>query len=377
MKGQTMRHPHAVVWMCGVFLAAVCVLSGCADSEHGRYTRDMAAQAEKNKDKMTAAAAYDSARQRFLGGKLDEALTDINSSIKLNDQIADSMLLRTQILMEIGRDEQALKESVEHGLKISGGDARFHYFLGVFYERRGQSALAEERYLQAAALDPGSIQYKLAAAEMMIEQGRYGEAREFLQASIREHPNAPGLLQTHGCLEQIVGNNMQAKLYFSEALALAPGEDVLKEHMAISCFRLGEYTRALPYIEDLLSCAENKDRYDLQLIAAKCYIECNRPVDARELLKDQVKNPSLESYGLWENMADIAILLEDWPLLHHAAERMLVLQPEKEVGYLAMARYHEVRGERGRAVRILDSYNRHPARGCSELFAMYHQSLRE
>lgn len=360
--------------LCAVAVIAV-PLAGCATGEHGSYTRDAAAKAKTNKDEMSAAAAFDAARQRFLVGELDDALKQVDAALAISPKVAASLLLREQILVEIGTDAGAIEQAARAGVAAAPGDARFDYFLGVFYERQGDTARAEESYLRAAKLDAGSVQYRLAATEMMVEAKKYAQAKEYLQQAITDHPNAPGLLQTMGFLCQIQNEPERAVTYFADALALAPEQQVLRENLAVASYNRQDFARALANLEPLLEKPEFAGRNDLQAMAAKCYIKCARPVEARRILQTMSEGPGKNSYLVWSNIAQVAVLLEDLPLLLDASRHMINLEPQREEGHLALAYYHERNREPQKALEQLRDYARSYPQQKTEVTQQYLAAL--
>lgn len=340
----------------GALFCLAALLAGCTGSEHGRFTREAAEKAKQGKSEMTAAAAYETARQRFAAGDLEEAYRQINASLAINGTVADTLLLRVRILVEMGNDQPALEAAVAAGLKQVPHDARFNYYLGLFHERQGNTASAQENFLAATRLDGSSVQYKLAAAEMMIEQSAFAQAEEYLKQAVKEHPNSPGLLQTKGFLARINGDDRQAAVHFSEALALAPEQTVLRENLAVVSYSLGEYYKALSLLEPLLADRGYTGRRDLQAMTAECYLKVRRPVDARRLLQNMLRSEGEDSFELWRQLSDAAVMLDDLNLLHEAARKMTQLMPAQENGPLALAYYHQKRGDRAEAARVLEAY---------------------
>lgn len=360
-----------------MLLCLAVLLGGCTGSEHGRFTRDAADKAKQSKNELTAAAAYDTARQRFTVGDLDEAYRQINASLAINGTVPDALLLRVRILVEMGNDQAALERAVAEGLKQAPRDARFNYYLGLFHERQGNTASAQENFLKAVALDGSSVQYKLAAAEMMIEQSALEQADEYLKRAVKEHPNAPGLLQTKGFLARIRGDDRQAAVHFSEALALAPEQTVLRENLAVVSYSLGEYQKALSLLEPLMADKAYAERRDLQAMTAECYLKVRRPVDARRLLQNMLRNEGTDSFELWRLLSDAAVMLDDLNLLHEAARKMTQLMPAQENGHIALAYYHQKRGDRAEAARVLESFRASSGDRTSEIFVDYLTSLRD
>ena len=364
-------------------LFALLTFCGCAGQGHGKFTKPAADASNSSYRGMKAVSAYDAAKRRFWSGDLDSAYKEIEISLKANPDVADALLLRMQILMEMGKYDETI-DAAETGAKLASKDARFPYYLGVFYERLGKSELAMKQYQLASALDGGSVQYRLTLVEMMMELKQFDEAEACLQESIEKHPNSPGLLQTYGHLWQIRGKPEKATECFLEALTLAPTEEALKEDLALVYFSQKDYAKSLRYIEPLLKAENYSQRRDFKNMAVQCYIRCDRPVEARTLLRGMTEDAGSSSYMIWRQMSNIAVILNDFPLLHDAAVRMIALDSAAEPGYMALALYEQKAGKSASALKVLDDY--HAARkakadndkqpALSKLFTEYRESLR-
>ena len=111
----------------------------------------------------------DGDKSRYLGKGVQKAVNHVNESIAAKDDVADALVLRLQVLTDMNRDADVL-EAAAAGTKVAPKDPRFPYYTGIFYEQSGRSGEALICFKEAARLDPDSVQYKLATAEMMIEE---------------------------------------------------------------------------------------------------------------------------------------------------------------------------------------------------------------
>ncbi|MDR0868623.1 MAG: tetratricopeptide repeat protein [Planctomycetota bacterium] len=337
----------AAVW-CGAFLC------GC-NTEHSDFTQEVITKGNDKHNELKSAAAYDAARQRFGAGDLKAAYQQIETAIALNSREVEALLLRAQILLEMGDDENAMRAAVKAGLKVAPDDARFYYYMGVFYDRNGYGEKAYQCYASAAELDENLVQYKLAAAEMLMEWSKLDEAENYLQTAKKRHPNAAGVRQLLGQLAQLRDDEALATRYFEEAILLAPKEERLRENLALSYYRQKKYDRAVALLEKMeLGKNEDAPRRDLQAILAECYLYDNRPVPAKKILRRLLTAPDGEAYDLWVKMAEVSLLLEDLTSLRTAAERLLTLNPQQEDGYLALSRYWDLTGDKEQARATLD-----------------------
>ncbi|MHC4886167.1 MAG: tetratricopeptide repeat protein [Planctomycetota bacterium] len=367
----TLPHKHLPLLLAA--LPLVLFILGCEPSHD--YVDRMKMKAEKSQSGMQAMNLYGQAKQAYLSGNLKLALGHINDSIASKGDVADSQVLRLQILIDMNRNADVLP-AAKAGERVAPDDARFPYYLGIYYERNDKPKMALEGYKEAAKRDPGEIQYKLAAAQIMIEERQFRDAERHLKRTLKVHPNSPEVLQTLGALAQIQGSTKRAALYFREALALAPNERSLKENMAKIHFAMGEHFKALHHLEALLKQPGMEDRNDLNNLAIQCYLKCNRPVEARRLLQRLAASPEKANYTQLRQMADAAVLLSDWHLLKSAGTQMVTLQPKALPGYLALALCQEKEGNASAAWLTLEEYRALCEGSVPSLVTRYQKALK-
>lgn len=347
------------------------MLQGCASQQD--FKKDIRDKSQARHEQLAAASALEHARRSFAAGNLTNAENQVGNALAADPRMREALLLKVQILLEKSDDEEKVRNAVNAGLEQYPKEARFHYFYGLFLDRHNNRARALDEYRKAAELDPDGVQYKIAAAEMMIENSAYDEAENYLQAARKRHPGTAGIPQTLGHLAKIRKDNASARGYFAEALALAPDSDGIREDLALVCFRLEDYQEALAQLEVLSTKPEYAKRPDILMMLAQCHLAGKRPVEARKILRQILADPANESYELWQKLMEAAVLLSDRATLREAAERMISLDAAKEAGYLALARYWQMSQKPREA---LEALQRHPGVP-SELFRRYQAQLRQ
>ena len=83
---------------------------------------------------------------------------------------------------------------------------------------------------------------------------------------------------------------------------------------------------------------ENKDRRDLKQLQARCLMNLDRPVEAREILvkltSDQNGAKDVDS---WIDLGNVSYLLKDQNRLRMASQRVLSMAPARTEGYTLRA----------------------------------------
>jgi len=331
---------------------AMLLLTGCA-AKHGEHTSKALRESEQSLRGMKAAAAYDIATQRFVSGDLADALKQVEMSLSAKPDVGNAHLLRVRILLEMGQVGRTFS-AIRDGARAAPADARFPYYEGVLNERLNRSDEALACYRRAAEMAPDVLQYRLAAAEMMVERSDCAGADAYLASAAKDFPSSPGLLQTRGHVALIQGRPADATKRFAEAYTLAPKELALCEDLARALFAQGRRAEAIGHFQRLLAHPDYADRADLQYMTVKCLIESDQPVEARRILRRVIRARNGQAHEAWRQMADVALMLDDAGLLRESATRMMSLAPKHHSGYLAMSLYQRRAGDPTSAVATLE-----------------------
>lgn len=334
--------------------ALICAvwLPGCAPGQ-GNYTSEAKEQAIQRVQGFKAGTEYDMAHQQYLSGDLDKALNSIENSIGMKNDVARSHILYARILIEKNRLEDA-SVSLQRALEIDDQNVDAHYFSGILHEHFSRFDEAHNYYKSAADLDPTDAQYLVAAAEMLVQQGHLDQASDLLHTHLTRFEHNPGLRQTLGHICMMQGDVEQAVQMFSDASLLAPNdeavlEDLLRAQISATNFADAEYS-----LRQLLAMEGNSDRRDLQQTLARCLIELDRPVEARDILlgltSDQKGSKDVQS---WIDLANVAMLLEDNGRLRHAAGRLIAMAPHQPEGYVLRAMWLHEQGKTDEALETL------------------------
>lgn len=322
---------------------ATLVAPGCAG--HGKYTTAHKSGAKAKMEGMKAATEYQMAHQAFLAGDLSKALRHIDYSLALNDTVARSHVLRGRVFLEMSNLEAA-GQTLSKAAEVDPANADAHYFQGILSERIAKTAEALAFYQKAAELDAQNPQYAVAAAEMLIEQGRLDEAEGYLNTRSETFRHNAGVRQTLGHIAMMRGDAAAAVDLFDQARLLAPSnlaivEDLIRAQMATAKFGDAEVN-----ISRLLATDGYKNRRDLQHLRAKCLIQVQRPVDARQVLigltSDQTGAADVQA---WIGLGEVALLLKDLPRVRLCAMRIIALSPLRPDGYVLKALHQQRTGD--------------------------------
>ncbi len=341
-------------------------LVGCAGG-HGKYTQEHISLAKEKMSFLKSATEWDLARQAFLAGDLEKAISKVDDSIAINDTVVKSHVLRGRILIEMGDLGNAIK-SLHTAETLNPEDSDTQYYLGVVFERLARPEDALVYFENACEFDDYNPGYGVAAAEMMIDLNRTAEAKRYLESLPMSHNNA-GIQQTLGQIALVLKDTKQAELYFRDARLLAPDDTGILEQLIHAQMLNGRYSEAERNIAALISNFEHKDRRDLKLLHAKALVGTDRPVEARSIYQELLSNSETRSdIEAWNGLGNTSYIINDDRTARRAAARVISLDPNASEGYILWGMIHRRAGDFERALTsINDAIDRDNTE--AELFA--------
>jgi len=310
----------------------VGLLAGCG--AQGDFTAAHQSRAKERMLEIKAATEWQTANQAFLAGDLEKAEKAVDRSIAVNGNVCKSHVLRGRILMEKGEIDAALTSLTKaQALDPSNPDPA--YYLGIAFERIQQSDAALSQYQKAADLDPANPQYAIATAEMLVDLKRLDEAQHFLESRGATFEHNAGVKQTLGHIAMMKGDAQTSVTLFSQAHLLAPDdtaitEDLIRAQIASAMYGEAEFNLAKVLRED-----SEFQRRDLQHLRARCLVEVQRPMEARELLLKLTRGDAGQAdVQAWINLGNVAYSLNDPIRVRQAASRVVAIAPKRVEGHL-------------------------------------------
>lgn len=328
------------------------VLGGCTG--HGRNTSEGLTQAQARMAQIKSATEWEMAEQAFMAGDLDRALEKVNNSIAMNPGVTKSHVLKGRVLLETGELEKSRRSLLEAQV-IDPTFEEAHYYLGMVNERLARKEEALQSYEFAAQLNPEQALYAVAVAEVLIDLNRVTDAQAYLdeRAGVFEH-NA-GVRQTLGHLAMMQGNKQAAEAYFREARLLAPEDSSMLEDLVIAQMEIGEYAEAEYGLTRLLADEGQKDRRDLLRMRARCLIELDRVMEARETLLHLTSADGGDvDLVSWLDLGALAYRTNDQTRLRQAAAKIMALAPTRAEGYVYRAIWLRQHGDGKKALEVLE-----------------------
>lgn len=328
------------------------MLVGCGG--HGAYTEEFRQNANQQMDMVRAGTEWEMAHMQFLAGELNKASRSIDKALAMAEEVPRSHTLKGRILFEMGELDRALA-SFARATEIDPSYAEAHYFSGIIYERLMQTEKALDAYSTASSYDKNNAQYVIAAAETMIQLRDLDGASNLLSDSDRTYQHNAGVRQLQGHIALMRGDTQEAIKAFEEACLLSPDEPALVEDLARAQIAVGDYAEAEYSISRLLRMDDSEGRRDLLHLQARCLLEMDRPVEAREIYKQLTSDDrGSTDFSAWMGVAKISIVLKEQMRLREASNRLIRMAPERYEGYLMLAMFQRGRGELASAADLLD-----------------------
>ena len=312
-------------------ITAAALTGGCnGPTKAGIEARE---EAKGRFDQFSARFVYDQARQEYLAGRLDRAMTTIDRAISMAPDRPGYLVMRGRILLEAGRLEDAV-EAFEVALEMDETSAESLYYLGIVAQRLAEDEVAFERYSAAFEIDPNNAQYLVAAAEMLVQSNRLDEARTLCEEHLVAFENEPAMLQLIAQIAMLEGDPGVAVTKLEQARLLQPDDMAILNEYAHACFDAELYPEAMRAIETLQDDAENGiKRPDLDRLEARTLTMLGQLRDASPIYRDLTKTHGTD-VTIWLEYAGLCWAQKEWPRLKECSIRISKLDPDLAEGPL-------------------------------------------
>ena len=237
-------------------------------------------------------------------------------------------------MMEKGDLEKATI-CFQQAQKLDEKNVEAAYYQGVLAERVARKEEALKYYQQAADIEPANAQYSIAAAEMLIDLTRIDEADAYLRARLDRFVNNAGVKQVMGNIAMLRGDTTAAQALYSEARLLDPDNKAVVENLIRAQIANGDMADAEVNLSKLLSDRDMNDRRDLRHMRARCLVQLDRPVEARDLYLALTKDSDgAADAEAWKGLGEVAFVLKDTQRVKLCAQRLIAIAPQSPDGWV-------------------------------------------
>lgn len=336
----------------GIVLASA-LLAGCASTPHHEQVRT---EAQARMDFIQAQMAFDQGNQAFRSGQFKRAMKQVDTAIARYPDQPPYHVLKGRIYLEMHNLESSMA-SFEEAIEIDPETAEAEYYRGIVFQRWSNFTRASDAYSRAYELDPQNVQFLLAAAETLISQGRYYEARELIEPKLKRFEHNPALRQLLGEIALLEGDPIAAAKIFSEVRLLSPDDTSLLEELARAQFVAQQFAQAHDSVKRLQELTDDV-RPDLLHMEARCLVMMDRTKEARNVyLKLSQMVPS--DPVIWIELGNVALEVGDLRRVALSAARTIALAPDRFEGYLFRGIYEQSQDRFDKAIAAFRESTEH------------------
>ncbi len=178
-------------------------------------------------------------------GKIDRAISVIQTAIKHEPQNADYYLYLGSFYEELERYDEATG-TLQKGLQIDDQNARMHFRLGVIYDKMGrkhESIDAMKMVIQLSPDDAEALNYLgYTYADLGIN---LDEAETLIQTALKLKPNDGYITDSLAWVYYKRGHYRKALQLLQKAIKLVPDDPVILEHLGDVYHKLDSKEKAI------------------------------------------------------------------------------------------------------------------------------------
>ncbi len=179
--------------------------------------------------------------------KTTRARAHLSKAIRLRPTDADAYLVLTQLCLDQGKVDDAVKVVEDLGLAVPGEPIGYRR-LGLALAERGDAARAEKLLSRAVDRDPGDVEAWVTLAHIYETTNRWVKASEAYGRALERDPENGEVLLSAGRLALRVDNGVDARAYFDLLLSLSRDpEQVVK--VAFSYLAVHQYGAAADVLD--------------------------------------------------------------------------------------------------------------------------------
>lgn len=160
---------------------------------------------------------------------------------------------------------QRFKRSLLSGSKKYFDVSEFEGIVDQLLEE-GDLSSSEIAIEQGIQIHPNAVPLQLKYAQILISQGKYNQAHQYLEFVERVESKNPDVYLLKGSAWLIMGNETEARKAFRKAIKFADGDvDEILYHIASAHIQIGEIPKAIVYLQQAMKHNPKNDLvlYDL------------------------------------------------------------------------------------------------------------------
>lgn len=188
--GQNTTDEMGDLWIQVIPRAAADEAILTADFRRKAHADDLAAYTKLLRADPDNPLRHDAVATLYLdAGQLDEAIAELQASLRLNRESAPTQYNLGFALSARGRRVEAIA-AFEEALRIDPGYAQAHNNLGALLQLNGKADEAEAHYRRAAALRPDNVEARTNLGQLLSNRGRQADAAAQFAAALALNPDS-------------------------------------------------------------------------------------------------------------------------------------------------------------------------------------------
>ena len=203
----------------------------------------------------------------------------------------------------------------------------------VSVEVQSQSAPAPQ-----AAAQPSQPNPEFAAAQTLLQQGKYDEAIAQLQAMAAKNPGLKGLSHELGTAYYKKGDYIKAIESFKQSLAEDPDNKEAVQLLGLSYYLSGRPAEAIPLLEKVQGWYPRAN-VDADYILGLCYIQSKNYPQARKAFAQMFAVPA-DSAASYLFTARMLLRQEFDPIAEEYAQKAIALDPKLPLAHFFLGELH-------------------------------------
>lgn len=287
---------------------------------------------------------YELAEEMMNMGFAEEAARIYEHLIFLFPEESQLKIDHAQVLMEIGREDEALLILSE----VPKTDEAYPIALlalADYYQMIGLNEAAEQRIDEAMTLMPNEPLLVFAKAELLLNSGRYLEAARLYEQLKKKNVDMPGINLSERLAEVYSAGAAyeEAIPYYEEAISSHHSPELLFGH-GYAAFQVGRYKTAISTLEELL--AMDPDYFSAYLLLSEAHAMLEQHERAYTVITDGIKRDTFEK-EYYLVAGKLAVKLGNIEAAEDHLRQAIALDPEyMEALYTLMSiLHHEERDE--------------------------------
>ena len=207
------------------------------------------------------------ARLASARGDAAGALTQVETLLKGNPDLADAWLLKGELLLRASpSDTVGATAAYTQAVKVKADLVAGHNALIMLLLAKPDVARATQQLAELQKVAPKNPQTLFLEAVLAEQKGDYKRAREITQLLLRGAPNSPQVLMLAGQTELKLNALAQAESHFAKAVQVLPKAPAPRRQLAQVQLRSGQAEKALVTLRPLVD-ANPPDLQALSLYA--------------------------------------------------------------------------------------------------------------